>query len=430
VYSFFSSVRSYVQRSFSRRSKSSSSSTSTTAVANAGSESDLAVVTLLLDDSGSTASLSPEEIARIKKLFDDGDECAVGIVLADGKFNPATDDNYALRSSFEHGHLRVAYMLLKDARVDASAGNNIALRVSCQFGVIELVDLLLNHACVDPTVECNFPLRIACAGGHCGVVRRLLALTGSSAVNPAANDNEALMVAASRGHASVVKQLLGCATVQPSVDDNAAIRAACFHGHVSVVELLLARADVDPCSRSNECLRGASQNGHVGVVAALLASGKVAASAESCAALWLAVKSPDATSGLLIMKQLVSQCDAAHKREAVTVAMRAACAAGESAIPVVNWLATTELFDPREDGWVGLATACANCHAEVARAVLALPGVGTPQFDWSALLCDASRRGDVGVLVVLFEQPSVQTDIHQHVTNMIQVCTVVACCCV
>jgi hypothetical protein len=77
-------------------------------------------------------------------------------LLQDARVNPSDDENLAIRSASENGHLAVVDRLLQDPRVDPSASKNGALRMANRMVHIPrfkaIVDRLLQDSRVDGNV--------------------------------------------------------------------------------------------------------------------------------------------------------------------------------------------------------------------------------------------------------------------------------------
>lgn len=65
----------------------------------------------------------------------------VRVLLADGRSNPARNDNFAIRWTT---HPEIARLLLVDPRVNPAAGNNDAIRRACADGRHLVVEVLLS----------------------------------------------------------------------------------------------------------------------------------------------------------------------------------------------------------------------------------------------------------------------------------------------
>lgn len=150
-------------------------------------------------------------------------------------FNPAREDNFAIRWASEHGKVELVQSLLLDARVDPSAKNDSAIISACMRGHLGVVTELLKHPRVNPKAHCHWPFRWASCMGHIDIVRQLLK---DSRADPAACSNSAIRWASMNGHLEVVKLLLQDERVDPSDLGNSAIRWARENGHFLVVQEL------------------------------------------------------------------------------------------------------------------------------------------------------------------------------------------------
>jgi hypothetical protein len=98
----------------------------------------------------------------------------VELLLLDGRVDPSTENNSALRWASAQGHTSVVKMLLADTRCDATADNNYAIRWACAHGHADVVRELLLVPSVDPSADNNRAMRTACQAGHKEVVQLLL----------------------------------------------------------------------------------------------------------------------------------------------------------------------------------------------------------------------------------------------------------------
>lgn len=106
--------------------------------------------------------------------------------------------------------------LLKDPRFDPSSNDNYAIRHTCKRNYVELTDILLKHKKIDPTIMENNPIRNASKNGHIAVVKLLLL---DSRVNPADKNNFAIRFAMSSNHIEVVKFLIPKVDISKITDD-------------------------------------------------------------------------------------------------------------------------------------------------------------------------------------------------------------------
>jgi len=94
-------------------------------------------------------------------------------LLKDG-WDPSVDDNFAIKSACDKGHLEIVKLLLQDERVDPSAGGNSALRWASNYGYIKIVKLLLQDERVDPNAEFSCAIRWAIQNNHKEIVKLLM----------------------------------------------------------------------------------------------------------------------------------------------------------------------------------------------------------------------------------------------------------------
>jgi hypothetical protein len=66
-------------------------------------------------------------------------------LIADGRADPAANNNKAIRSACKYGHIEVLKILLSDKRTDPSCNNNQCVRRACKRSYLEMVKLLIEH---------------------------------------------------------------------------------------------------------------------------------------------------------------------------------------------------------------------------------------------------------------------------------------------
>ena len=167
-----------------------------------------------------------------------------------------------------------------------------AARVACEAYAVELLKQVVGT--VEEGVVCaqqgmfDKAFRSACGGGHVGMVRELLGVTGAAAVNVNAEaggmPEAGFRRACANGHAGVVRELLALSGDR-EVDVHAGFsngpevgfRVACREGHVGVVRALLGLSghrEVDvhagPEGKPDFGFRLACVNEHVRVLRELL----------------------------------------------------------------------------------------------------------------------------------------------------------------
>ena len=115
---------------------------------------------------------------------------------------------------------------------DPTVDNNKAIRSASNCGHLEVVQLLLNDRRVNPAADDNFAIRWASHNGDHKIVRLLLK---DERVNPAARDNEAIRWASkyrSTGHHEVIRLLLNDERVDPADSSlKLVIQPASLMGH-------------------------------------------------------------------------------------------------------------------------------------------------------------------------------------------------------
>jgi len=160
----------------------------------------------------------------------------VEILILNG-VNPAANNNDAIRSASQRGHVAVVDRLLKDKRVDPASKNNEAIRGASQNGYLEVVNRLLQDNRVDPSADKNYAVITASSRGHLAVLDSLLK---DSRVDPGVNDNIILYNAVYQGNVAVLDRLLKDSRVFFEVDNNHLLQTARNRGNVSVVNRLLS----------------------------------------------------------------------------------------------------------------------------------------------------------------------------------------------
>ena len=188
------------------------------------------IVRMLLDDGRSDlahtidfacSNYSHNHIAIVEMLLADGrptpsdrtllQTCERGytdtfrLLLADGRADPAVDNNVLIRSAYKLGHTDTFRLLLADGRADPAVDNNILIRSACKLGHTDMVGLLLEDGRADPTVDNNYPIGAACSKGHVDIVRLLL---NDGRADPSDNDSYSMNIACHESHNEIVKMLL------------------------------------------------------------------------------------------------------------------------------------------------------------------------------------------------------------------------------
>eukprot|EP01117_Protostelium_nocturnum_P014824 TRINITY_DN5683_c0_g1_i1.p1 TRINITY_DN5683_c0_g1~~TRINITY_DN5683_c0_g1_i1.p1 ORF type:complete len:389 (-),score=112.72 TRINITY_DN5683_c0_g1_i1:120-1286(-) len=128
----------------------------------------------------------------------------VETILADGRYDPSSNNNRALITSVEHGNSAIVQLLLCDKRVDPSMRQNKAIRCAALRGHEQVVILLLADRRVDPTAESNEAIFVAASFGHERVVRLLMA---DGRVDISDSNNRARETAMAKGYVRISKLL-------------------------------------------------------------------------------------------------------------------------------------------------------------------------------------------------------------------------------
>jgi hypothetical protein len=132
--------------------------------------------------------------------------------------DPTAQENLPIRIASIRGHADVVRVLLADGRANPAVNDNEPIKRASKSGLsAEVVRLLLSDDRVDPTAEENYAVRATAANGrNLEVLRLLLAI---KRVNPAARDNEAIRMAAANDHPGAIKLLLADTRVDYSTID-------------------------------------------------------------------------------------------------------------------------------------------------------------------------------------------------------------------
>ena len=80
----------------------------------------------------------------------DGHLEIVRLLLADGRVNPADQNNKAIELACNYGRLEIVRLLLADGRVNPADQNNKAIEEAFKHGYVEIVRLLLADQRVNP----------------------------------------------------------------------------------------------------------------------------------------------------------------------------------------------------------------------------------------------------------------------------------------
>ena len=206
---------------------------------------------------------------------------------------PETDPNlteshgeFPLYCAALKNHLGILQALCNDSRVDVNQRTGLdgstALCVASELGRIEMVKVLMAHPSLDPNAGKHdgwTPLHIASGRGHEAIVDALLAHSDIRVNTPGGRDcSIALLVAVAGGHLGVVRRLLATTHGVNGVNHSNMMSAtpilqAVVNGHTDIVRLLLEQpvaVDIDTAifgSLNPEEL--ARVRGHTAIVALL-----------------------------------------------------------------------------------------------------------------------------------------------------------------
>ena len=111
--------------------------------------------------------ITPQEVIRL-----DYADILEGFI--ENGWNPAENDNYAIRFASRFGHSKVVKLLLKDPRVDPRVSNNLAIRLASEDGHAGVIKLLLEDPRVDPSADDNEAILLASVNGHSKAMKLLL----------------------------------------------------------------------------------------------------------------------------------------------------------------------------------------------------------------------------------------------------------------
>jgi ankyrin repeat protein len=327
---------------------------------------------------------------------------------------PGRGEQTALLAAAGGGHAGLARWLLErgaDSRWRASDGTH-ALELASRNGHLPVSEVLLAY---DPLLR-DLPGRgertalcVAAAGGHLGLMQRLLAARASPR-RRAATVAHPLDTAAEAGHVSVVEQLLAHdpeLLELPGSRERSALIAAAGGGHMELVQLLLARG-ADPRRRQSDGARAldrAAAAGDRAVVEHLLAHDHwlldLPGKGERTALGAAAAGGHAALVGLLLTRG----ADPCRRSPDGGHALEAACSQGRG--PVAEALLA---HDPRLvdlPGWHERTALCAAAdagHAELVRFLLARGADPRRRdVDGCSALYFAARNGHQAVVTQLLE---------------------------
>jgi len=183
----------------------------------------------------------------------------VRLLLADGRADPTSKNNFAIRTASERGHKGIVRLLLADGRADPTVNNYISIRTALTIRYTEIVCLLLADKRIDPTFDNNWCLRTASEKGYTEVVRVLLA---DERTDPTASKHKSICAASQHGHTEIVRLLLADGRTNPSIGKNTPLYLAVHGNFIEIVRMLLADERLTQVG-VNDILTSARAIGHV-----------------------------------------------------------------------------------------------------------------------------------------------------------------------
>lgn len=160
------------------------SSLRNTALVQAATKGHAEVVRLLLQDG--RVDPSDKSNASICLACQGGHGEVVRILLQDPRVVP---HDTCLVEASKNGYADVVALLLADGRPDPASSGQSAIRKAVSYGRTEVTRLLLQDKRVDPTTHYNDPMRTACFNGNADILRLLLQ---DPRVDPTAEDNHVI----------------------------------------------------------------------------------------------------------------------------------------------------------------------------------------------------------------------------------------------
>eukprot|EP01083_Nonionella_stella_P265562 899463_1 len=216
-------------------------------------------------------------------------------LLAETKIDVTSTDrdgNTVLHWACIKGHRKIVDYLSTETKIVDSTdndGSNILLW-AVRRGDLAITRHLITKIKIDVNFTNNFrqnALHLACIGGHCRIVRYLLAET--EIVDSLDSDgNNALNLVARFGHTETVRLLLSLLKIDVNVKDKhgrSALNSAAKNGNCEVVTVLLQSPNIDvnsqdsdgftPLNSAVHCVSYASTTRHVDTVRILLSEENV-----------------------------------------------------------------------------------------------------------------------------------------------------------
>ncbi len=153
--------------------------------------------------------------------------------------------SYSIGEAAKNGYTKIVELLLDDGRCDPTTGGNSAIREATENGRTRIVELLLSDKRVDPTVFNNEAIHLAVKNGHTKIVKLLLS---DKRVDPSDNNNNMIRDAVKNGRLAIFKLLLADRRVNTSID-NCEIKQLAEQCYLKLVKLLTEH--IDPSDRNN-----------------------------------------------------------------------------------------------------------------------------------------------------------------------------------
>jgi hypothetical protein len=137
-------------------------------------------------------------------------------LLLDPRIDPSINDNRAMRLAYLGDHQEILNLILAHPRMYPSAYSMYVINEALDDG--HLVERLMADTRVDIAVNNNYAIRTASQTGHLYMVEQLIQsrdASGRLRVDPTALNNEAIRLASANGHVAVVGLLKAHGCVLP-----------------------------------------------------------------------------------------------------------------------------------------------------------------------------------------------------------------------
>ncbi|ORY50471.1 hypothetical protein BCR33DRAFT_713264 [Rhizoclosmatium globosum] len=341
------------------------------------------IMEMLLND----PRLSTENLLKTLVMF--GLEKELEKWLLDPRVDPSAKENDALHQAIVQGHNGIFKLLLADPRVNPVVGE--LLFGTARYNRLEMMDLVLQDPRVTPP---NAALNTAVNRGYTDIVKRLLK---DGRVDPANHANQCICVAAQSGFAEICEVLLTDPSVDPSARRNLPLIKGIQNGFLEVVRVLVADPRVDPAANGNLEIGFAARFGNIEICKLLLADWNVDPSANDHAAFMFAIETENFPVVELFLKdaRIDPNCD---DNAALQVA------SSWKMMDVIlmnprfksNTLSMNQLYQYIQEG-----------SFETSRKLLSDVRI-SPKLKGSEILLDCVRSGNIRVLKLILEDPSVR----------------------